>query len=68
MKGRLLGISGIAALCLLSYFLGRSHCRVQIVTKEIEVVKYVSAQYRKISSEPNLERSALLELMRHGQL
>lgn len=68
MNRKIFNLSGIIAACVLSYFLGRSHCRVQTVTKEIEVVKYVSSQYRKIASMPNLERDALLELMRRGQL
>ncbi|MBQ8630402.1 MAG: hypothetical protein IJ479_01630 [Alphaproteobacteria bacterium] len=64
----LLWLSGVAAACVLSYQLGRSHSRLQTVTKEIEVIKYVSAQCHKIASQPNLERNALLELMRRGQL
>ena len=68
MMRLLLWLSGMAVACVLSYQLGRSHSRLQIVTKEVEVIKYVSAQCHKIASQPNLERNALLELMRRGQL
>ena len=55
-------------LCLLSYFLGRSHSRIQTITKEIEVVKYVTQAQKKIIAAPNLERDSLLELMHRHQL
>lgn len=58
----------VAALCTLSYHLGKSNARIQIVTKQVEVVKYVEKKKAAIYSKPHANRSDLLKLMREGVL
>ncbi len=58
----------LAMLLLFSYFLGRSHCQVDTVIKEVEVVKYVKFKQEEILSRPNASKLKLLELMRSGEL
>ena len=58
----------LALLLSFSYFLGQSHCQNKIVTKQIEVVRYVKNKEAEIQAEPHAAQSELLELMRHGQL
>jgi len=54
---------GILVLCLLSYILGLSHMKNKVVTKEVEVIKYVDKQKAQIHSRPNASRDTLLGLM-----
>ena len=61
-------VTFIVALCSLSYQLGKSNARVQIVTKQVEVVKYVEKKKAAIYSKPNADRADLLKLMRAGLL
>ena len=59
----------IYALCLLfAYYLGYCQAKVQIVEKQVEVIKYVKVQQNKILSAPPASRLELLELMRRGKL
>lgn len=58
----------LALLLIFSYFLGQSHCQNKIITKEIEVVRYVKAQENKILSRPHASKPELLELMRQQKL
>lgn len=58
----------IAALCLASYFLGRSQSRIEYIERKITVYKNVQQQTAKIYAAPNAERTALLELMQQEQL
>jgi len=51
-----------------SYLLGRSHARTEIVTKQVEVIKYVEKKKSAIYSSPHAGRDALLELMRQNKL
>lgn len=52
----------------LGYRSGANNTRVEYVTKEIEVVKYVHKNKDIIYSKPNASRSVLIELMRNGKL
>ncbi len=65
----------VIALCLSSYFLGRSHSEIKIIKergkeiiKEVEVIKYVEREKAKIWSAPNAGRDDLLKLMQNGKL
>ena len=50
-------------LCVVSYALGRSHTKIEVITEQVEVIKYVEKTKSKIHSLPNADRSALLALM-----
>lgn len=58
----------VFALIFGAYCLGRSHAKIEVITKRVEVIKYVEKKKAAIYSKPNLERPALLELMREGKL
>lgn len=58
----------VASMCALSYQLGKSNARVQIITKQVEVIKYVQKKRAVIQSRPNAGRDELLRLMRASQL
>ena len=58
----------LAVLLIFSYFLGQSSCQNKIITKEIEVVRYVKSQENQILSRPHAAKPELLELMRNGKL
>lgn len=50
------------------YSIGASNTRVEYVTKEKEVIKYVAKETAIIHSKPNANRSVILERMRNNQL
>ena len=52
----------------LGYKAGANNARVEYVTKEIEVVKYVDKKKSDIYSRPNASRAALLKLMQDNKL
>jgi hypothetical protein len=52
----------------LGYRVGSSDTRVEYITKEIEVVRYVDKKKSDIYSKPNASRDTLLELMRSNKL
>lgn len=59
----------VYAVCLLfAYYLGYSQAKVQIVEKQVEVIKYVQIKQNQILSAPPASKSELLELMREGKL
>lgn len=62
----------VVALCFAFYEVGqrvgRSEAKVQIVEKQVEVIKYVERKKAEIQAKPNAGRSDLLELMRAGRL
>ena len=58
----------VMALVIGAYFFGKSQAKTEIITKKVEVIKYVEKKKAAIYSRPNLERRALLELMREGKL
>lgn len=58
----------ICVLMFGAYCLGKSRAKTEIITKRVEVIKYVEKKKAAIYSRPNLERSALLGLMREGKL
>lgn len=49
------------------YQIGRTDKQVEYVTKQVEVIKYVSRERSEIQAKPNAGRDALLELMRAGK-
>lgn len=63
-----LRVALFAGALILSYFLGQAHCQKQIVTKQIEVIKYVKNKQKEIWAEPSAAKSELLEFMRRGTL
>ena len=58
----------VIALVTGAYFLGKSQAKTEIITKKVEVIKYVEKKRATIYSKPNLERTTLLGLMREGKL
>lgn len=70
-KYAILGVV-LASILVGTYYLGYSaganNTRVEYVTKEIEVVKYIHKNKDIIYSKPHASRSVLLELMRSGKL
>ena len=56
-------LSGFGGYCY-----GKSRARVQIVEKQVEVIKYVAKKRAKIQAQPNAQRDELLKLMRSGEL
>ena len=55
-------------LCFLSYQLGKSHSKIKIIEKEVEVIRYETRSKEEIYMRPNATRDALLKLMRSGAL
>lgn len=70
-KYAILGVV-LAAILLGAYYLGYSagtnNTRVEYVTKEVEVVRYVDKKKSSIYSKPNASRTALLKLMQDNKL
>ena len=62
----------VAALCFAFYEagqeVGRSKARVQVVEKQVEVIRYVEKKKAEIHARPNAGRDGLLKLMRAGRL
>ncbi len=61
-------LAGMVALCFLSYRLGMSNAKIQVIEKQVEVIKYVEKERAKIHSKPAAGRIELLNRMRAGQL
>lgn len=57
-----------AALVAASYIFGVSRTKTEILTKKVEVIRYVERKKSEIYARPNADRNALLELMRKGKL
>ena len=66
------GFMTVAALCYAFYEagqkVGESRAKVQIVEKQVEVIKYVEKKKALSQSRPNAGRDDLLKLMRAGKL
>ena len=58
----------IAGAYYLGYSSGANNTRVEYVTKEVEVVRYVNKKKSDIYSKPNASRDALLKLMHDNKL
>ena len=52
----------------LGYNAGANNTRVEYVTKEVEVIKYVETERGKIYSAPNANRVQLLDFMHKDKL
>ena len=50
------------------YLLGKAHTETKIITKQVEVIKYVEQQRAKIQAIPNADRASLLKLMYNEKL
>ncbi len=50
------------------YQVGSSDKQVEYVTKQVEVVKYVSRERAEVHAKPNAGRTELLKLMHDGKL
>ena len=53
-------------LCFLSYQWGKSQAKIQIVEKQVEVLRYEEKKREAIYAAPHADRDALLHLMRKG--
>jgi len=58
----------VVGLVLLSFVWGRGVCQTKVLTKRVEVVRYVQKQSAKIVAAPNVGKSDILELLRAGRL
>ena len=52
----------------LGYNAGTNNTRVEYITKEVEVVRYVDKKKSDIYSKPNASRTALIKLMQDNKL
>lgn len=50
------------------YLRGSDNTRIEYVTKEVEVVRYVTKEKSKIQSKPNATREQILDLMIRNML
>lgn len=50
------------------YVSGANNARIEQITKEVEVVKYVSKEKANIYSKPNIGRDSALQLFNDGKL
>ena len=50
------------------YLRGSDNAKIKYVTKEVEVVRYVTKEKSKIQSKPNATRDELLKRMYNGKL
>lgn len=62
----------VAALCFAFYEVGqevgRSEAKIQVIEKQVEVIRYVEKKKAEIHARPNAGRDDLLKLMRAGRL
>ena len=62
----------ICALCFAFYEIGertgRQQAKVQIMEKQVEVIRYVEKKRAEINARPNANRSDLLKIMYADQL
>ena len=62
----------VAALCFAFYQVGQTvgegKAKIQIVEKEVEVIRYVEKKKAAIQSRPNAGRTDLLKLMHNNKL
>jgi hypothetical protein len=58
----------LAGAYYLGYSSGANNTRIEYVTKEVEVVRYVDRKKSDIYSKPNASRDALLKLMHDNKL
>lgn len=64
----LLKIGVVFLLCLASYFVGLQNAKTKFITKEVEVIKYVTQEKSKIYSKPNATRDDLIQLFKSNKL
>lgn len=58
----------IAGSYFSGYSSGKAQSRIEYITKEVEVVRYVDKKKSEIYSAPNVGRSELLVRLRRGEL
>lgn len=66
--GILFKIGVVFLLCLASYFVGLQRAKTKFITKEVEVIKYVTKEKAKIYSQPNATRDELIQLLKSNKL
>ncbi len=67
MKRFFILIFFMGILCFLSYQLGKSHSKIKIIEKQVEVIKYEKQIIQKVLMRPNPTRDTLLERMRQNK-
>lgn len=55
-------LSSTLALCWLSYTYGRAQAKVQIIEKQVEIIKYETKEVSKIMAQPNLDDDNIVKL------
>lgn len=65
--GALLGLAVLGAYCS-GYAVGSRDVKIEYVTKEVEVIKYVDKQKDKIYSSPIAVPNDLIRLFNDGKL
>lgn len=56
------------ALCRLSFLYGKAQAKIEIVEKEVEVVKIETKEICRISAQPNLDDDDIGRLFAAGSL
>lgn len=57
----------VALACFLSYELGKSKAKIQIVEKEVEIIRYEEKKREQIYVRPHASRDTLLKRMYEGK-
>ena len=58
----------IAVLCRLSFLYGKAQAKIEIVKKEVEVVKIETKEICRIAAQPNLDDDNIGKLFAAGRL
>lgn len=58
----------ISTLCWLSYIYGKSKAKIEIVEKQIEVIRYETKEICKIMAKPNLDDDNIVKLFNANAL
>lgn len=61
-------LSLTAALCFLSYKYGTSNAKIEIIEKQVEIIKYEKNEVSKIMAKPNLDDDNIIKLFDNGTL
>lgn len=65
--GVILALAVLGAYCS-GYCVGSSDTKVEYVTKEKEVIRYVARETANIQAKPNATKKQLLDLMKNNML
>ncbi|MBQ8001277.1 MAG: hypothetical protein IJ298_08810 [Ruminococcus sp.] len=65
---KLLSVVGIlAAIFVCGYYIGSQNKKIEYITKEVEVVKYVDKEKSAIYSASNITRDTAIRLLENNQ-